>query len=81
MRTPDAGQIRAANQRGAAMTLAAAAEYAIITTGKQAPHPGAPGPGKLSSRERELITLVAQARPTPRSPASCSSASAPSAPT
>ena len=60
MRTPDAGQIRAANQRGAAMTLAAAAEYAIITTGKQAPHPGAPGPGKLSSRERELITLVAQ---------------------
>jgi len=41
------------------MTLALAAEYAIMMTGEDAPDP-APGPGKLSSRERELVALVAR---------------------
>ena len=56
------GQVRAARERGAAMTLAAAAEFAIMMTGGQpAPEPPKPSsPGKLSARERELITLVAQ---------------------
>ena len=54
---------RAAEERGAAMSLATAAEYALMLT---APGPqqaaAAPGPGKLSARERELVTLVAQGR-------------------
>jgi predicted ATPase/DNA-binding NarL/FixJ family response regulator len=57
----DAQQIRAAEDRGAAMTLAAAAEFTIMMTGENTPEPATPpGPGKLSSRERELVTLVAQ---------------------
>jgi len=59
----DAPQVRAAQERGAAMTLAAAAEFAVMMTGEDAPEPAAPpGPesGKLSSRERELVTLVAR---------------------
>ena len=56
-----AQQIRAARERGAAMTLPAAAEFAIMMTGEIVPEPAAPpGLGKLSSRERELVTLVAQ---------------------
>jgi DNA-binding NarL/FixJ family response regulator len=56
----DAGQIRAAGQRGAAMTPAAA-EYTIMMTGEHAQNPAAaPEPGRLSFRERELIALVAQ---------------------
>jgi len=53
---------RAAGERGAAMSRTAAAEYALmITIG--APSPAAAGgPGRLSARERELITLVAQGR-------------------
>ena len=52
---------RAAEDRGAAMSRAAAAEYALMLTapGPQQTH-AAPGPGKLSARERELVTLVAQ---------------------
>jgi predicted ATPase/DNA-binding CsgD family transcriptional regulator len=57
----DAEQIRAAHERGTAMTLAAAAEYAIMMTGEHAPDPAAaPGPGTLSCRERELVALVAR---------------------
>jgi predicted ATPase/DNA-binding CsgD family transcriptional regulator len=57
----DARQVRAAEERGAAMTLAAAVEFAVMMTGQDIRRPTAPpGPGKLSSRERELITLVAQ---------------------
>jgi predicted ATPase/DNA-binding CsgD family transcriptional regulator len=54
---------RAAEDRGAAMSLATAAEYALMLTAlgplqRLAP----PGPGTLSARERELVTLVAQGR-------------------
>jgi non-specific serine/threonine protein kinase len=54
---------RAAEERGAAMSLATAAEYALMLTapGPQQPH-APPGAGKLSARERELVTLVAQGR-------------------
>ena len=54
---------RAAEERGAAMSLATAAEYALMLTapGPQQPAGGA-GTGKLSARERELVTLVAQGR-------------------
>jgi len=49
---------RVAEERGAALSLATAAEYALVLT-----DPGPPQPaGKLSARERELITLVAQGR-------------------
>jgi DNA-binding NarL/FixJ family response regulator len=57
----DAQQVRAAEERGAAMTLAAAAEFAMMMTGENAAEPTAPpSSGQLSSRERELVTLVAQ---------------------
>ena len=54
---------RAAGQRGAAMSLATAAEYALLLTALESLQPAAPaGPGKLSARERELVTLVAHGR-------------------
>ena len=53
---------RAAEERGAAMTMATAAEYALLLTDPGPPQPAAPGPGTLSARERELVTLVAQGR-------------------
>ena len=57
------GQARAAEERGAAMSLATAAQYALMLTAPAAPPPPAqPGPGTLSARERELVTLVAQGR-------------------
>ena len=45
------------------MSLDTAAEYALMLTAP-APPPAAAGPGlgKLSARERELVTLVAQGR-------------------
>ncbi len=45
-----------------AMSLATAAEYALMLTVPGPPLPAAPGPGELSARERELVTLVAQGR-------------------
>ena len=56
------GQARAAEERGAAMGWATAAEYALMLTGPGPQQPQAPGPelGKLTARERELVTLVAQ---------------------
>jgi len=55
-------RIRAAKERGAAMTLATAAEFAgLLAAGPQTPRT-APAPGQISPRERELITLVAQGR-------------------
>ena len=52
---------RAAEERGEAMSLATAAEYALMLTaaGPQPPA-AAPGPEGLSPRERELVTLVAR---------------------
>src|SRR5207248_8686027 len=57
-----AARARAAEARGAAMSLAAAAEYALMLTDLSPQQRGAPGAGKLSARERELVTLVAQGR-------------------
>ncbi|HMD22717.1 MAG TPA: hypothetical protein VKH61_01365, partial [Streptosporangiaceae bacterium] len=57
-----AGRARAAEDRGAAMSLATAAEYALILTDLGPHQPPAPGAGTLSARERELVTLVAQGR-------------------
>jgi DNA-binding CsgD family transcriptional regulator len=55
-------QARAAEGRGAAMSQATAAEYSLMLTAPGPQQPPAPGPGldKLSARERELVTLVAQ---------------------
>ena len=50
---------RAAEERGATMGLATAAEYALLLTSQQQPA-DAPGLPRLSARERELVTLVAQ---------------------
>ena len=56
-------QMRAAEERGAAMSLATAAEYALLLTAP-GPQPRTSGLGleKLSARERELVTLVARGR-------------------
>jgi DNA-binding CsgD family transcriptional regulator len=65
-RALDPQQLTAARSRGAAMTLAAAVEFAVIMAGEEAPETPAPvarsGLAKLSARERELVTLVAQGR-------------------
>ena len=53
---------RAAEDRGAAMSIATAAEYALMLTDPGPSQPAAPDPGTLSARERELVTLVAQGR-------------------
>jgi len=54
---------RAAEDRGAAMSLATAAEYALLLTAPGPPQPGAAlEQWELSARERELVTLVAQGR-------------------
>jgi non-specific serine/threonine protein kinase len=61
-------ETRAAERRGAAMSLATAAEYALMLAAAE-PQPcaaadaaAAPGLALLSPRERELVTLVAQGR-------------------
>jgi predicted ATPase/DNA-binding CsgD family transcriptional regulator/DNA-binding XRE family transcriptional regulator len=56
-------QAQAAEERGAAMSLATAAEYALVLT-DPSPQPTAAtaGPEQLSARERQLVTLVAQGR-------------------
>jgi DNA-binding CsgD family transcriptional regulator/tetratricopeptide (TPR) repeat protein len=56
------GRARAAEDRGAAMSMATATEYALLLTDPGPPQPAEPAPGKLSARERELVTLVAQGR-------------------
>ena len=66
---------RAAQERGAAMSLATATEYALLLAAAEPPATGeagdrpaadragtATGLPKLSPRERELVTLVAQGR-------------------
>jgi DNA-binding CsgD family transcriptional regulator/tetratricopeptide (TPR) repeat protein len=55
------GRARAAEDRGAAMSWATATEYALMLTSPGPQQlPAAPELEKLSVRERELITLVAQ---------------------
>ena len=44
------------------MSLATAAEYALMLTDPGPPQSAAPGPGQLSARERELVILVARGR-------------------
>ena len=58
------GRARAAEERGAAMSLDTATEYALLLTAPAAPPAAATGTGlgRLSARERELVTLVAQGR-------------------
>ena len=54
---------RAAEQRGAAMSPATAAEYALMLTAPSLPPAqAAPAAARLSARERELVTLVARGR-------------------
>jgi len=57
-------RVRAAEDRGSAMSWATAAEYALMLTENPGPRQDPAGPGlqRLSARERELITLVAQGR-------------------
>jgi non-specific serine/threonine protein kinase len=62
--------VRAAEERGAAMSLGTVAEYALLLAAAQPPPvppqplppPPAPALPRLSPRERELIILVAQGR-------------------
>jgi DNA-binding CsgD family transcriptional regulator/tetratricopeptide (TPR) repeat protein len=52
---------RAAEERGATMSMATAAEYVLmLTAADPQPPAAAPGPEGLSARERELVTLVAR---------------------
>ena len=60
-RTLGPARTRMAEERGAAMSLTTAAEYALMLTDPGPPR-SAPGSGALSARERELVTLVAQGR-------------------
>ena len=54
---------QAAEDRGAAMSLATATEYALMLTDPSPPPSATPsGAVKLSARERELVTLIAQGR-------------------
>ena len=56
-------QARAAEQRGAAMGLATAAEYMLLLTAPPPQQPAdATGLPRLSARERQLVTLVAAGR-------------------
>jgi DNA-binding NarL/FixJ family response regulator len=55
-------QARAAEDRGAAMSPATAAEYALMLTDPRPLQSATPDPAKLSARERQLVTLVAQGR-------------------
>jgi DNA-binding CsgD family transcriptional regulator/tetratricopeptide (TPR) repeat protein len=53
----------AAEERGATMSMATAAEFALLLTAPGPQRPAvAAGLGVLSARERELVTLVAQGR-------------------
>jgi DNA-binding CsgD family transcriptional regulator len=63
MRALDAQQFAAAQHRGAVMTLTAAVEFAVLMAAEDSPEAVArAGLTKLSARERELVTLVAQGR-------------------
>jgi predicted ATPase/class 3 adenylate cyclase/DNA-binding CsgD family transcriptional regulator len=54
---------RAAEERGAAMTAAAAAEYVLLLVAEETGEPAAaPALPHLTTRDRKLVTLVAQGR-------------------
>ena len=53
---------RAAEERGTAMNLATAAEYALMLTATGPQQPPGAGTGEAQPRERELVILVAQGR-------------------
>jgi predicted ATPase/class 3 adenylate cyclase/DNA-binding CsgD family transcriptional regulator len=55
-------QARAAADRGAAMELATAAEYMLMLTTPTQPSDAGSDLPRLSARERELVTLVAEGR-------------------
>jgi DNA-binding CsgD family transcriptional regulator len=55
-------RVRAAEQRGAAMSLDTAAEYALLLTAPVPPPAPPAGSAKLSGREQELVRLVAAGR-------------------
>jgi predicted ATPase/class 3 adenylate cyclase/DNA-binding CsgD family transcriptional regulator len=59
----DPAEAEAAQERGAAMGAATAADYVLLLTAPARPA-GVPdpGPAQLTARERELVTLVAQGR-------------------
>ena len=60
-RTLGDARARAAEDRGAAMNMAAAADYALTLTTPDLQKPAEPsGLRRLSTRERELVSLVAQ---------------------
>ena len=60
-RTLSAAEASAAEDRGAAMSLATAVEYGLMLTAAPSPPPGQErsATGNLSARERELVSLVA----------------------
>ena len=72
---------RAAQECGAAMSMAAVTEFALQLTDAPAPSPVATGLTQLSSANRSWSPWSPTAAPTRRSPPSCSSASARSPPT
>jgi DNA-binding CsgD family transcriptional regulator len=55
-------QARVAAERGAAMELATAAEYMLMLTTPTQPSGAGPDLPRLSAREQELVTLVAEGR-------------------
>jgi predicted ATPase/DNA-binding CsgD family transcriptional regulator len=62
-RSLEPGQLREAEDRGARMTLSAAAELAVMVASTAGQESREPAPGKpLTPREQELVTLVAQGR-------------------
>ena len=75
------GRARAAEDRGAAMSLATAAEYALMLTAPARRRPRRRARGSSAPGNGSWSPWSPRAAPTPRSPPSCTSASAPSAPT
>ena len=73
------GRARAAEDRGTAMSLPTAAEYALMLTDPGPPQSAAPGSGSSAPGNGSWSPWSPRAAPTPRSPPSCTSASAPSA--
>jgi len=61
-RTLGPARARAAEERGAAMSVAAAGEYALLLADPGPPQSATSGQGRLSARERQLVALVAQGR-------------------